>query len=84
MQNKDIELLVFSAPWCYGCKVLKKNLEENNIPFKEVNVDEDKNSELVTKWSIKGLPTTLVVRNGEAETILLGAGSIKDILEIMS
>lgn len=84
MQNKDIELLVFSAPWCYGCKVLKKNLEENNIHFKEINVDEDKNSELVFKWSIKGLPTTLVVRNGEAETILLGAGSIKDILEIMS
>lgn len=84
MQNKDIELLVFSAPWCHGCKVLKKNLEENNIPFKEVNVDEDKNSELVSKWSIKGLPTTLVVRNGEAETILLGAGSIKDILELMN
>lgn len=84
MQNKDIELLVFSAPWCYGCKVLKKNLEENNIPFKEINVDEDKNSELVSKWSIKGLPTTLVVRNGEAETILLGAGSIKDILELMN
>lgn len=84
MQNKDIELLVFSAPWCHGCKVLKKNLEENNIPFKEVNVDEDKNSELVTKWSIRGLPTILVVRNGEAETILLGAGSIKDILELMN
>lgn len=84
MQDKDIELLVFSAPWCHGCKVLKKNLEENNIPFKEINVDEDKNSELVSKWSIKGLPTTLVVRNGEAETILLGAGSIKDILELMN
>lgn len=84
MQNKDIELLVFSAPWCSGCKVLKKNLEENNIEYKEINVDEDKNSELVSKWSIKGLPTTLVVRNGEAETILLGAGSIKDILKLMN
>lgn len=83
MQNKDIELLVFSAPWCHGCKVLKKNLEENNIPYTEINVDEQENQHLVEKHVIRALPTTIGYKDGEIVLSLMGAGAIRDILELM-
>lgn len=83
MQDKNIELLVFSAPWCSGCKVLKKSLEENNIPYTEINVDEVEGEELVAQYKVRALPTTVGLKNGEIVLSVMGAGSIKDILELM-
>ena len=83
MQNKEIELLVFSAPWCYGCKVLKKNLEENNIEYKEINVDETESETLVAEYKVRSLPTTIGLKGGEIVLTMMGAGAIQDILELM-
>lgn len=83
MQNKDIELLVFSAPWCHGCKVLKKNLEENKIAYKEINVDEAESESLVAEYKVRALPTTIGLKDGEIVLSMMGAGAIQDILELM-
>lgn len=83
MQNKDIELLVFSAPWCSGCKVLKKSLEENSIPYKEINVDEAQNEEFISEYKIRALPTTIGLKEGEIVLSMVGTGAIQDVLELV-
>lgn len=83
METK-IELLVFSAPWCYGCKVLKKSLDESGIKYVEVNVDEDHSQDLVAKYKVRGLPTTIGLKGDEVVLSALGAGAIQDILELMN
>lgn len=83
MQNKDIELLVFSAPWCHGCETLKRNLEENNIPYTEINVDETESESLVAEYKVRALPTTIGLKGGEIVLSVMGAGAIQDILELL-
>ncbi len=34
-----MELLVYSSPWCGDCRVAKRFLRENNIPFTEVDIE---------------------------------------------
>jgi len=36
---------MYSAPWCPDCRRAKLFLRERNIPFREVNVEEDPDGE---------------------------------------
>jgi len=33
-----MELIVYSAPWCHDCRQAKAFLDENSIPYKEINI----------------------------------------------
>ncbi len=35
-----MELIVYSAPWCRDCREAKAFLAKNNIPYKEINIEE--------------------------------------------
>ena len=35
-----MQLLVYSAPWCCDCRVAKRFLDDNNIPYQEINIDQ--------------------------------------------
>lgn len=65
----------FEAEWCPPCKVLtpilKKVMEEKyiNIPLVAVDVD---NVDAVA-WDIRGIPTTLVFKEGVEVLRLVGA-----------
>ncbi len=59
------EIKVFSASWCPTCQVLKKLLTAQNIEFTEVDVDSDAGSALASSHGVRGLPTTLVLVDGE-------------------
>lgn len=36
-----MELTVYSARWCHQCRVARAFLDEHNIPYIEVDIDED-------------------------------------------
>lgn len=38
--NQIMELTVYSAPWCRDCHVAKRWLEQHNIAYKEINIEE--------------------------------------------
>lgn len=38
-ENKEMELLVYSANWCRDCREAKRFLNSHNIPFREINID---------------------------------------------
>ena len=66
--NKKL-ILVFGADWCPYCRILKKDIDKIT-GFKKYIVcfiDSDKNKELVQKYRIKGLPTSVIVDSKETE-----------------
>lgn len=36
-----MKVKVYSSPFCFWCSMLKNFLRENNVEFKDVNVQED-------------------------------------------
>lgn len=76
--NSDKPVLIdFWAEWCGPCKMLTPILEEvaqsysDKMKFVKINVDE--NSQIAAKYGIRGIPTLMVFKNGNAEATKVGA-----------
>ncbi|MBI2583520.1 MAG: glutathione S-transferase N-terminal domain-containing protein [Candidatus Aenigmarchaeota archaeon] len=53
-----VEVNVYSTTWCPWCKKAKEYLKENEIPFKDINVENDSAAaeEMVKKSGQSGVP----------------------------
>ncbi len=69
----------FTATWCGPCKMLAKNLEsvKTETPIEVVDIDE--NSELATKFGIRGVPTLVMVENDVEIKRLVGMKPLKEL-----
>jgi thioredoxin 1 len=78
-------VLDFWAPWCGPCKQIGPSLEEisdemkDKITVGKVNIDE--NPVTPTKYGVRGIPTMLVFKDGEAAATKVGAISKPAIVE---
>lgn len=65
--SNEVYLLLFSATWCGPSKRFKKEIEDAGITnYSYIDVDDDANQVLSTKYNIRSIPTTLLVtRKGE-------------------
>lgn len=76
-------LLDFWAEWCGPCKMIAPVLEQiaeeksDLIIIGKINVDE--NSQTATKFGIRGIPTLMLFKNGEAIGTQVGALSKNDL-----
>jgi len=63
--KNDIILVDFWADWCVPCKMLEPTLIRLESCIQIGKVDIDLNMDLSTQFSIKGVPTMLIFKNGE-------------------
>jgi len=72
-------VLVYSAPWCGGCKVVKMALERAEVQFTEVDITTKEGGAEAKGLGIKSIPVTYLP-NGDS---FVGSKpeTIKKILE---
>ena len=79
------EVLKFSASWCGPCKMLAmtvKELDDNTVPITDVDIDE--NLELATKYGIRGVPTLVLLENGNEVKRVSGALTLPKLKEFIN
>ena len=86
--NSDIPVLVdFWAEWCGPCKMIAPVLDDLATEYagkvKIVKVDVDANSDTPAKFGVRGIPTLIVFKNGEAAATKVGALSKTQLMEFV-
>jgi thioredoxin 1 len=79
------EVLKFSATWCGPCKMLAmtvKELDDNTVPIKDIDIDE--NLDLATKYGIRGVPTLVMLENGNEVKRVSGALTLPKLKEFIN
>ena len=76
IQNNDLVLIDFWAPWCGPCKAIAPVLEEisnenSNVVIAKMNTDENPNTS--SQHGIMSIPTMMIFKNGQLVDRLVGA-----------
>ena len=86
--KSEIPILVdYWAEWCGPCKMIAPVLEEvalelsGKVLIGKLNVDE--NSQTPPKYGIRGIPTLMLFKNGEAVGTQVGALSKTDLIKFI-
>lgn len=77
VKNSDRPVLVdFWAPWCGPCRKISPIIDEIADEFdgkvKVVKVNTDENLKITQEFSISGIPSILIFKNGQAVERLVG------------
>lgn len=79
------EVLKFSANWCGPCQMLGmtiKSLEDNVIPIREIDIDED--LDMAAKFNIRSVPTMVMLENGSEIKRVSGALPLTKVKEFLN
>jgi thioredoxin 1 len=79
MKLKD-GVLLFTASWCTGCKVVKPIFQEIALKNEDINfeiIDVVKNSKLASYLSIMSIPNLLIIKNNKVVHQIIGSFDTK-------
>jgi len=66
------EIEVYTTPTCPYCIKLKDRLDNENIEYEAINLSQNKEKaqELIQKTGQRGVPQTLIKKNGEEKAVI--------------
>jgi thioredoxin 1 len=87
--KSDLPVLVdFWAAWCGPCKMIAPILDDIAKEFagkvKVCKVDVDANGDTPAKFNVRGIPTLILFKNGNAEATKVGALSKTQLTAFVS
>ena len=88
--ESDVTMIDFWAQWCVPCKMIGPTLdkidEENpRVSLLKLNVDDEENKGLLEEFSIRSIPTVILVnKSGEVLDRMTGNQTKEKIQEILS
>ena len=87
IKKDDISICQFSAAWCGPCQQLKPIVEKiSNDMSDKIDCyyhDIESQPNEPTKYSVRGVPTVLLFKEGKLLGTKVGASSEKDMLEFI-
>ena len=57
------KVLRFTASWCQPCKMLARTLEDISTDYPIEVIDIDESEELAIQYSVRGVPTLVMLQN---------------------
>lgn len=82
---KNIKVIKFSATWCGPCRVIApifdkiSNMDEfKDIEFSKIDIDDEDSSDLVEEYSIRNVPTIVIVNKDNNEVIRKIIGAVQE------
>jgi thioredoxin 1 len=85
-QVKGKVLVDFYAPWCAPCKMIAPVVEQiaqEHEEIKVVKINADNSQALMAKFGIRGIPTLLLMNNGELVATQVGAASVNQVKDFI-
>jgi thioredoxin-like negative regulator of GroEL len=77
----NYKIIFFTADWCNACKSMYPILNQLQTKFEVQIVDIEKEKNLAEAFSVKNLPTTIIIKDSQVINRFVGLVKMSELLE---